>query len=172
MELRFSPPELRKLDELAVELCVCGLWSDERPARGLAGLLDWRLAGRLSELVRSGFVTGERGEALLIPGKPHVSFEKVLVLGLGARAAFDDGAYRAALDRLGTALVGLRVRRAVVELPGRSVDAITPENAVAIALEALGASPDHDLWWLVEPGEAQRRIEQRAAADRRRPRVS
>jgi hypothetical protein len=172
MELRFSPPELRQLDDLSVELCACGLWSDERPARGLAGLLDWRLAGRLSALLRAGFVTGEAGEALLIPGKPHVSFEKVLVLGLGARAAFDDGAYRAALDHLGRTLVRLRVRRAVVELPGRSVDAIAPENAVAMALEALGASPDHDLWWMVEPPEAQRRIEQRAAAERRRPRAS
>ena len=66
--------------------------------RGFAGLLDWRLGGRLSALLAAGFVTGEAGEALLVPGKPHVPFEKVLVVGLGARGAFDDGAFRAAVD--------------------------------------------------------------------------
>src|SRR5215472_14471613 len=94
LELHFLPPELRRLDEAKVELCACSIWSDERPMRGLAGLLDWRLGGRLSALVKSGFLQGELGESLLMPGKPHVSFEKVLVVGLGSRTRFDDGTFR------------------------------------------------------------------------------
>ncbi len=96
MDLRFLPPELRRLDEASVELCACTIWSDERPLRGFAGLVDWRLGGRLSALAKSGFVTGEKGEAVLLQGKPHVPFEKVLVLGLGARSGFGDGAFREA----------------------------------------------------------------------------
>jgi len=63
VDIRFLPPELRRLDDANVELCVCPIWSDERPVRGFAGLIDWRLGGRLSGLLKSGFVTGELGEA-------------------------------------------------------------------------------------------------------------
>ncbi len=171
MEIHFLPPELRRLDEANVELVACAIWSDERPMRGLAGLLDWRLGGRLSALLKSGFVTGEAGEALLVPGKPHVPFEKVLLLGLGARSGFGDGAYRAAVTRLAERLEGLRVRRAVVELPGRSGGLVEPEHAITMLLECVGGSPEHDAWWLVEDAATQKRVEQRAADERRRVRA-
>ena len=48
------------------------------------------------------------------------------------------------------ALEGLRVRRAVLELPGRAADAIDAERAITLTLEAVGASPEHDVWWLVD----------------------
>jgi hypothetical protein len=171
MEIHFLPPELRRLVEASVELCACTLWSDERPLRGLAGLLDWRLGGRLSALLKSGFVTGDAGEALLVPGKPHVPFEKVLVLGLGARSGFGDGVFRSSLLHLARALEGLRVRRAVVELPGRANGLIDPERAISLLLESVGGSPEHDAWWLVEDAATQKRVEQRAADERRRVRA-
>src|SRR5258708_2641365 len=104
MELRFLPPELRRLDEASVELCVCSIWSDERPVRGFAGLIDWRLGGRLSSLLRSGSMAGEVGETLLVPGKPHLPFEKVLVFGLGARDAFSDDTFRDVIVRMARTL--------------------------------------------------------------------
>src|SRR5580704_11355863 len=128
MDLRFLPAEPRRLDEANVELCACAIWTDERPIRGLGGLLDWRLGGRLTALLRSSFLRGELGETLLIPGKPHVPFEKVLVVGLGPRAAFDDAAFLEAILHMARAFEGLRVRRAVLELPGRASDAIDPER--------------------------------------------
>ncbi len=159
MDVRFLSANARRLDEASAEVCACAIWSDERPVRGFAGLLDWRLGGRLSALLKSGFVTGDRGEALLLPGKPHVPFEKVLVLGLGARSAFGDGAFREAVVRIARSLEGMRVRRAVVELPGRGTDAIDAERAMALALECAGASPEHDAWWLVDDAAAQKRME-------------
>jgi hypothetical protein len=170
MDVAFLPRELRHLDEANVELCACAIWTDERPIRGLAGLLDWRLAGRLSVLLKSGFMKGTLGEALLVPGKPHVPFEKLLVMGMGPRRGFDEGVFRATLSRIGRALERLRVRRAVVELPGRSSDAIEADRAVTLALECVGASPDHDTWWLVDAPAAQARIEAHAVEQRRRAR--
>jgi len=167
VDLHFLPPDLRHLDEASAELCACSLWADERPMRGLAGLLDWRLGGRLSLLLRSGFLTGRRGETLLVPGKPHVPFEKVLLVGLGAQAAFDDTAFRETVKLMASALEGLRVRRAVVELPGRAGDEVDAERAITIALECVGDSPHHDAWWLVEAPASQKRIVQRAADERR-----
>jgi hypothetical protein len=171
VEIRFLAPELRRLDEANVELCACTIWSDERPLRGFAGLLDWRLGGRLSALLKSGFVTGEAGETLLVPGKPHVPFEKVLVLGLGARSGFGDGAFRRAVLHVARTFEGLRVRRAVVELPGRGGGVIDPEQAITLTLECVGSSPEHDAWWIVEDAAAQKRVEQRAADERRRVRA-
>jgi hypothetical protein len=170
VELRFLAPELRHLDEAGVELCACSIWSNERPMRGFAGLLDWRLGGRLSALLKSGFMRGDFGEALLVPGKPQLPFEKVLLFGLGERHAFGDATFRRAVVRIAQALEGIRVRRAVVELPGRAGGAIDPEHAITLMLECVGASPEHDAWWLVEDAASQRLVEQRAAEERRRVR--
>jgi len=171
VDIRFLPPDVRHLDDASVELCACSIWSDERPVRGFAGILDWRLGGRLSALLSEGFATGAEAEALLVPGKPHVPYEKVLVLGLGERAGFDDAAFRRAVTRMAGTLEGMRVRRAVVELPGRGSGAIDPEQAISLALECVGASPEHDAWWLVEDVASQKRVEQRAADERRRVRT-
>jgi hypothetical protein len=170
MDFRFVAPDLRHLDSAGAEVCVGSIWSDERPARGLAGLLDWRLGGRLGALMQSGFVRGDRGEALLVPGKPHVPFEKVIVVGLGARGPFGEDGFREAILRISATLEGLRVRRAVVELPGRACGAIEPELAIALTMDCVGASTQHDTWWLVETAADQRRIEARAAEERRRTR--
>jgi hypothetical protein len=105
-----------------------------------------------------------------VPGKPHVPFEKVLVLGLGPapsstmRGSGGDGASRAQPR-------GLRVRRCVIELPGRGSDAIEPERAMTLTLEGVGASPDHDAWWVVEPLAAQKRMQAAVDEERRRSRA-
>ena len=100
MEFRFVPPDLRKLDETSAELIACSMWKDERPMRGLAGLLDWRLAGKISKLARESFIEGELGEVLFVPGRPRLPFDKIIVLGLGTKAAFGDGPFREAVTRL------------------------------------------------------------------------
>ena len=83
MDLRFTTPELRKLDLLGTEVLVSTLASDERPPHGVTGLLDFRLAGRISRLIHKGFATGRVGEVLLVPGKPKLPFDKLLLFGVG-----------------------------------------------------------------------------------------
>lgn len=170
MEFRFVPPDLRQLDDTGTELIACSMWKDERPMRGLAGLLDWRLAGKISRLARQSFIDGELGEVLFVPGRPRLPFDKIIVLGLGVRSAFGDGAFRETVTRLLRTLEGLHVRRAVVELPGRGAGAIEPERATEIVLDCVGDSPEHDAWWLVEEPDAQSRISARAQDERRRAR--
>jgi hypothetical protein len=177
MDFRFVPPDLKKIDHASGEVIACAIWEDLRPLTGLAGLLDWRLVGLLSKLARGGareeaperpaFLGGALGEVLFVPGKPRLPFDKVLVVGLGPRAAFGDDAFRTALRRLVTTLDGLHVRRAVVELPGRGDDAIAPERAAELVLEQVAARSDQDAWVLVEPLEAQKRIAKRAQERRR-----
>jgi hypothetical protein len=149
---------------------VAAVAADERPPHGVAGLVDWRLAGRVSALARSGFLKGDVGEVVLLPGKPKLPFDKVVLFGMGERAAFDEHVYRAVVGRILRTLEGLRARTAVVELPGRHLGAIAPERAADILLESTGGSQDHDVWTLVEPAEAQRAITEHMIQERRRVR--
>jgi len=47
---------------------VVPLPSDERPLRGDAGEVDWRVCGSISRMLLNGEVTGAPGEAILLPG--------------------------------------------------------------------------------------------------------
>lgn len=170
MELRFILPALRRLDLAGTEVLIANLSENERPVRGLAGLLDWRLKGRISGLIANGFATGGLGEVLLVPGKPRLPFDKVILFGLGDTASFGDRTYRDVVGRMLSTLEGLKARSAVVELPGRHIDAIRPEAAANILLELAADRADHDLWTLVEPVEAQQNITQQVILERRRSR--
>ncbi len=169
MDFRFVAPELRELDLANAELLACCIWSDIRPVRGAAGLLDFRLAGKLSSLSREDFLGGALGEVLIVPGRPKLPFEKVLVFGLGPRASFSDFVYTEAVKRISRTLERLHVVRAVVELPGRADGAVTAERAAELLVPAIG-SDAHDAWWLVEDHDGQRRIGAKLEHDRRNTR--
>ncbi len=151
-------------------MLVSSILEDERPPHGVAGLVDWRLCGRLSRLMRSGFVTGQLGEVVLLPGKPQLPFDKLLFFGAGTRADFGERVYRTVLLKILTTLEGMRARTAVVELPGRHFNGIAPDQASALLLELALDRPAHDLWTLVESAEAQRSISQQIVQERRRAR--
>lgn len=170
MDLRFTTPSLRRLDLAGTEVLVAPLAEDERPPHGVAGLVDFRLAGRISRLIQSGFATGRAGEVLLVPGKPKLPFDKVLLFGMGSVRAFDEGVFRGVVERILATLEALRARTAVVELPGRHLGAIAAERAADILLEIAGGRREHDVWTLVEPMDAQRTITQHMIQERRRVR--
>ena len=171
MDLRFSTPELRKLDLLGTEIIVSTIAVDERPPHGVTGLMDFRLAGRISRLIQGGFATGKVGEVLLIPGKPKLPFDKILLFGIGKQNEFNDPVFRTVLNKILRTLEGLRARTAVVELPGRHFDAISPERAADILLECAGSKPMHDVWTLAETLESQRLVTQHMIQERRRVRT-
>jgi len=118
-------PTLERPDVDAVLLFAC---TDERPLQGLAGLMDWRLAGGLSRLLKDGALTGGPGESLLTPA-PSPGPSRVFVFGLGPSASaaqrFAEVAKSAA-----AALHKAGMRRVLVGPPWR------PESAESIpALE-------------------------------------
>jgi hypothetical protein len=170
MDLRFTQPHLRKLDLSGTEVLVCALAPGERPPRGVAGLCDYRMGGRISKLVASGFATGALGEVLLVPGRPRLPFDKILLFGVGAPRDFSELVFRAVVSKVLGTLEGLRARTAVVELPGRHFEGISAERAADILLEIAGARPEHDVWTLIESLEAQRVITQQTILERRRVR--
>jgi hypothetical protein len=170
VELRFVTPELAHLDEIDSEVLACSVWSDARPSHGLAGLCDWRLAGRISELERRGHLTGDLGEVVLLPGKPKLTFDKILVFGAGPRGAFVEETFRRVVARMLETMDGLSTRASVVELPGRHDALIHAEQAADILLATAGRSREHDVWTLVEDVDGKQRITQHMIEQRRRVR--
>jgi hypothetical protein len=160
-QLHFVEPDLRAIDTTSAEVIACSAFQDERPMRGLAGLLDWRLAGRLSVLAKNDFLTGAEGEIVLVPGRPYVRFEKILVLGIGPRATFDDAVVRRVLGKLVSALDGLKVRRALVEVPGRPSGKLEPARAAELLLECAESALEDEVWTLVDDELAEKAMAQK-----------
>lgn len=170
VELRFVSPHLTELDSLESEVLACTVWEDARPCDGLAGLCDWRTAGRISRLQRDGYLIGHRGEVLLLPGRPRLTFEKVLLFGAGRRDVFDEAICAEVTRHMLHTIDGLHAHFAVAELPGRQSGDISPERAADVLLEAAGRTHQQAIWTLVEDSEARRQITQHMIEERRRVR--
>lgn len=163
----FVEPNLHRLDEQNAELLVVCVWEDGRPLRGPAGLVDFRLGNAISRALAQGFFGGALGETLMMPGAPRLPFDKIVALGLGKRAVFDEPRFRASVQRLRALIDDLRARRAVAELPGRHGGII----GIDVALPAFQEEPEDDrsIVW-IETKEASARILARHEEERRRAR--
>ena len=83
--IEFVDKDLTALDERQGDILVLTVFLDERPLEGLAGLVDWRLRGALSKWFIGGFATGAWGERVLYPVDGRMSFNSILLFGLGNR---------------------------------------------------------------------------------------
>lgn len=162
MEFRFVHPSLTHIDDLDSEVLMCSVWSDRRPSHGVAGLCDFRLGGWISSLQRRGRITGDLGEAVLLPGKPRLPFEKLVLFGAGPRASFDENVLALLVERILRSADDLGARAVVLELPGRHDDLIPPDRAADVLLSAVGREREYDVWTLVETAEGRQRVLQHA----------
>ncbi len=140
MEIRFLPTDLARWDQVGGDLFTVCLWSDVRPLRGPAGLLDWRLNGKLSLWIRQGRLSGADDEKTLVP-TTRVPWRTVLALGLGPSTSFSEDKYRVALTRVFETMRGLGLRTVAMALPGREADRITPERALELLVELAREEP-------------------------------
>jgi hypothetical protein len=83
--LRIEPADLDldALDALDVDSLAVFV-GPERPLQGLAGWVDWRLCGALSDALRDRFYDGGEREALLLPSAGRVGAARIFFFGLPA----------------------------------------------------------------------------------------
>ncbi len=167
MEIRFVSPDLNQLDLIVTELLAIPVSHGQRPPLGCAGLVDYRTAGRVSEVIKAGALQGQLGEKVFIRGRPKLPFDKILLYGAGSPASFNPQTFTGIVQMLIETFGELGVRRAVVELPGRAENLITPEMAAEILLEQAGENPHVDTWTLVDTPAAQRAVSGLLRRDRR-----
>lgn len=139
-----GPPE--PPDELLAraDLAVVPVFEDERPFRGVAAFIDWRGNGELTRWVDRGLFRGRSRERLLAPARADLGLTRVVFVGAGEQANFDE---RVAVDLAHAALeqaTQLRAREVVVSWPSLESDIdVGPAHdamldALLEAIEAVG----------------------------------
>ncbi len=126
----FDGPAIRA----PAEALLAALPEDERPLRGDAGHLDWRLGGEISRLLASGYLSGRRDEAAMIPGGAMLGADRVILIGVGRGVGLAGHNLQRAFRMLAGRLLGLRLESCALAMPA----------AIQPALDA-----DHLVWGLV-----------------------
>lgn len=140
IELDPAPPERAKAD-----LLVAPFFAGERPLRGAASRIDWRLCGHLSAMLARGVFTGEVDELVLVPVGPSLRAPRALLLGLGPREGFSTKTLRRGTALAVARAAALRAGIVALALPSEALSGLAAEKAAAAAVigagEALAARP-------------------------------
>lgn len=86
------------LDQIKVDCTVVFLFSDQKPLKGNAALIDWRLNGRLSQCLIKGWFEAKAGEVMIMPSEARLDSKELFLVGLGPSQKFD------AIENLGQLL--------------------------------------------------------------------
>jgi len=120
LSLSTHPP-----DRQSHKCLVLGLFSDEKPPRGICGLMDWRLNGMISREIKVGHLSGEFKEKVAIPYPERIGSELLFLFGLGCLADLSyDRIYTAAYEIAG-AIDAMKLRNFAFDLPGEGRSELT-----------------------------------------------
>jgi hypothetical protein len=169
VDVHFAAPDLGSVSELKTEALCLPFFRDERPMRGPAGLVDFRLCGRVSKLIADGKMQGDLGEAVLMPARPRLFAERLIWLGAGPFGELDEARFRWLVNAALSRLSELHVRAAALSLPGRVRGRFSPADAIDWFLEEASAFGERlDELTLLEAEDAQRVMQPRVDRARRR----
>jgi hypothetical protein len=131
------PPRLDKLKNVNdAALCLFN-FEEKEPLRGITGLVDWRLLGKLSKLIIDDFFYGKQNETLLfLPGN-RLPVQYVIVMGLGKKKDLTKQTASNALSNMIVKTEQLKARQIIMTLPGRTHDLFSPKEATLIFLSLL-----------------------------------
>lgn len=71
------------IDEVPGHVTLATFFEDVRPLRGSTSLIDWRLNGRLSDLIIQGRISGHFSESIIMPSQGRLATKDIIVFGLG-----------------------------------------------------------------------------------------
>ena len=129
---------------------------DERPLRGDAGRVDWRLCGRISDQLSSGYVSGAAGETVLLPAGRPLRAARLLLVGVGPSRRLMQGrpllrAMRVAADRL----LSLRCPAALLAWPGSIDFAADASSLLRGLVHGLQTAPEDSVLHVILPSAEQ-----------------
>jgi hypothetical protein len=107
---------------------------DERPLRGTAGYVDWRMCGALSRVLQDGFFTGAQNDSLLLPTSGRFPVWRIFVIGMGRRHSLTPDSLGRALGKAAETLKRAQVESVALEVPG---DGVLDDNLRARALTSM-----------------------------------
>jgi hypothetical protein len=109
---------LESLDAITgVEAICLFVAAGDRPLRGLAGFLDWRMCGALSRLLLKDFFTGGEEDVLLVTTNGRIPVARAFVLGTGTQKPTAESV-GALLKRAAHTMRKAGIESVAVEVPG------------------------------------------------------
>jgi hypothetical protein len=148
--LSVMPLDLSRWDETARDCLVLPVFRDDRPLRGAAGLVDWRLCGKLSRLLKANRACADAGETILLPPGRRLKFTRILWFGLGDAKGYSEERFKKDLAWMLAVVGKAGVKEWAVQLPGRSSGLIGARRAVEIILDDPTLSA-HSITLLEDP---------------------
>ena len=139
MSVSLLDTKLAHWDETECDALIVTFFCDERPLRGAAGLADWRLCGRLSRLIKHRKITGRMHETLLLPPGRKLKFARMILIGLGHSADFDEESFRAHVRVMRDIANRAGIQHYATQAPGRATELIGARRALTLWLEELDA---------------------------------
>jgi len=141
--LSILPLDLARWDEARRDCLVLSVFKDERPLRGAAGLVDWRLCGRLSRLVKSNKVGADARETMMLPAGRRLAFAKLLWFGLGESKGYTDDRFRRDIAWIVEVVAKAGITDWAFQPPGRASGLIGARRAIEIMLDekTIGDKP-------------------------------
>jgi len=79
----------KNFDRLEVPLASLPFFSDGRPLKRTLSLVDWRMNGRLSDLMGTDRVQGTFGETVFVPTQGRIEAPTLILYGLGESRRWD-----------------------------------------------------------------------------------
>lgn len=135
MALHVLAADLGKWDEADRDALLLPFFADDRPLRGAAGLADWRLAGRLSRLLKAKRATGAAGETVMMPPGRRLRFARVVLFGLGESKGYGDDRYRRDVQRIRAVAQEAGITEYAIQAPGRASGLIGARRALELWIE-------------------------------------
>lgn len=162
---------MAELDRLKCDVIGVPFFSDERPPRGVLGLLDWRLCGLVTRMMLRGKILGAPMETVLIPARQRLVVDKVVLFGAGTRPELTPELAAQLMRHMLATFAQIGARSSALVLPGRSPASIDPGVAIESLLSTGTSFPDHDQVWVLETLDAQRLMMPVVDRERRRARA-
>ncbi len=139
MKLTARDLSLEGLDGLSGTEALClFIREDERPLKGSAGLADWRMCGKLSEVLLDGFFAGHPDEKLLLPTEGRLATPRLFAFGCGLASELSEERLSKTLSHAAQTLTRAGVRSVGLELPGAG--RLPDEERVRLWSHGFGAA--------------------------------
>jgi hypothetical protein len=107
----------RHLDQLWCQAVVVFVFEDDSLLAGYLSRLNEKLAGSLTQLIDRHFLTGKRGELLLVASQERIKADKVLFVGLGPTNTFSSETLSSAVKNVSSTLERLKLHEFGIMVP-------------------------------------------------------
>ena len=132
------------IDRIETEVVILPFFSDERPLKGAAGLIDWRMRGKISRLIIEGRLSGGKGESTLFLPDYRISAKKILMAGLGDSSRFNESELKEAGARIIQQMAHINVKEFTVALPPKKLSSLESTDATGALLRGIIASLERE----------------------------